>query len=90
MSGDVIADSRHLVSTDVNEAALALPQGMVQSLPGENMLFVTWIAFGEKGDGGFKTHNFHSVDMRSEPISLPSLHVLTVAVLFQQGCRIPS
>ncbi|KAK9816820.1 hypothetical protein WJX72_005362 [[Myrmecia] bisecta] len=29
-----------------------------------NMMFVTWIAFGEAGDEGFKSHNFHSVDMR--------------------------
>lgn len=30
----------------------------------ENVMFVTWIAFGAAGDGGFKTHNFHKVDMR--------------------------
>ena len=29
-----------------------------------NILFVTWIAFGDAGDAGFKTHNFHKVDMR--------------------------
>lgn len=28
------------------------------------LMFVTWIAFGAKGDGGFATHNFHKVDMR--------------------------
>ena len=36
----------------------------VDSAPAAKVLFVTWIAFGEKGDNGFKTHNFHSVDMR--------------------------
>ena len=30
----------------------------------EKVMFVTWIAFGAAGDGGFKTHNFHKVDMR--------------------------
>ena len=34
------------------------------ALPGSDILFVTWIAFGDYGDGGLKTHNFHSVDMR--------------------------
>ena len=33
-------------------------------LPGSDLLFVTWIAFGEYGDGGLKAHNFHKVDMR--------------------------
>ena len=34
------------------------------SLPGGDLLFVTWIAFGDYGDGGLKAHNFHRVDMR--------------------------
>lgn len=34
-----------------------------------NILFVTWIAFGDAGDAGFKTHNFHKVDMRYELLS---------------------
>ena len=34
------------------------------SLPSGDLLFVTWIAFGDYGDGGLKAHNFHNVDMR--------------------------
>ena len=65
------ADALRLASTG-KEAALAaalpLPQqgpgGLTPALPASNMLFVTWIAFGDFGDGGFHTHNFHTVDMR--------------------------
>lgn len=40
--------------------------------PGSDVLFVTWIAFGDFGDGGMKTHNFHRVDMRFESPSSAS------------------
>lgn len=54
-------------SIEMNEATWVLqPQESrpSTSLPGADLLFVTWIAFGEYGDGGLKAHNFHKVDMR--------------------------
>ena len=49
------------------------------SLPEAKILFVTWIAFGDFGDGGFHTHNFHNVDMRSAM----SFRILSKHILFQ-------
>ena len=46
-------------STEVQPAKKAQSAGAP-----EKVMFVTWIAFGAAGDGGFKTHNFHHVDMR--------------------------
>ena len=64
-------DAMRLASTGKEaavSATLSLPQqgpgGLTPALPASNMLFVTWIAFGDFGDGGFHTHNFHTVDMR--------------------------
>lgn len=65
------ADAMRLATTGKEAAlpaTLPLPQqgpnGLTPALPASNMLFVTWIAFGDFGDGGFHTHNFHTVDMR--------------------------
>lgn len=62
-------DSRKLVSADSDSTALRVPprgtaQDVIETLPGSNIIFITWIAFGDFGDGGFHTHNFHKVDMR--------------------------
>lgn len=54
-------DGKASKQTGRQETAVTLP-----ALPGADMLFVTWIAFGDFGDGGFHTHNFHQVDMRCE------------------------
>lgn len=47
-----------------SQAALLYPAKASPLLPGSDILFVTWIAFGDLGDEGFHTHNFHQVDMR--------------------------
>lgn len=47
-----------------NQISQPSTDNLSNSLPGGDLLFVTWIAFGEYGDGGLKAHNFHRVDMR--------------------------
>lgn len=49
---------------------------------GEDILFVTWIAFGDYGDGGLKSHNFHSVDMRSAYSANHRIMLLSCTTLF--------
>lgn len=64
--GDAVAlPDQRMLEVDARVLEVDSPHAAKGSeLPASNMLFLTWIAFGDFGDGGFRTHNFHSVDMR--------------------------
>ena len=55
------ADTTASGAATLAAGAVAAGTGLMGS---DEIMFVTWIAFGDAGDGGFKTHNFHKVDLR--------------------------